>query len=80
MTLKIIDIKENPNCLNITNPSGVHKYVKCPLINNQIIQVDDCFDCAMVAEGIAPKCIASEQLTRVKNFEEICMKCPNHLD
>lgn len=79
MSLKIIDIKEKPNCLNIVNKFGNHEYVRCPLINNQIIELGDCFDCAMVAEG-APKWTAEEELTNVKNFEEICLNCHNHLD
>ena len=78
--MKTIDINENPNCLEIVNRFGVHEYVRCPLINNQIIELGDCFDCAMVAEHMAPKWSAYEELTTVKNFEEICLNCPNHLD
>ena len=80
MALKIIDIKENPNCLEIVNEFGNHEYVRCPLINNQIIELGDCFDCAMVAEHMAPSWSAEKELIDVENFEEICMNCSNHLD
>ncbi len=80
MALKVIDIQEMPNCLDIINEFGNHEYVRCPLINNQIIELDDCFDCAMVAEHMAPRWSAYEELINAENFEEICMNCPNHKD
>ncbi len=56
----------------------MQKKILCPIINKEIL-FDECFDCAMVAEG-APKWTAKEELTNIKNFEETCMNCPNHLD
>lgn len=80
MALKIIDINEFPNCLAIVNKFGNHEYVRCPLINNQIIEIGDCFDCAMVAEHMAPRWSAYKELIDNPDLEKICLNCPNHLD
>ena len=52
--------------------------ILCPIINKQIT-FDECFDCAMVAEG-APSWTGVKEIVEKPNFEKICMKCINHLD
>ena len=48
----------------------------CPLIG----EIEDaiCFDIHMVVEGAAPTWTAPEKAVSVKNFETICLNCPNH--
>ena len=44
------------------------------------IEVVDCFEIAMVAEGMAPQRLLDEIVSKNKDFVEICMKCENHKD
>ena len=56
----------------------MQKKVLCPIINKEIL-FDECFDCAMVAEG-APKWTGIKQIVENPEFEKQCMNCPNRLD
>lgn len=51
--------------------------IMCPLINEKIDE-GYCFDTSMVAEGLAPKTTAPENMVNLENFKEICLKCKNH--
>lgn len=51
--------------------------VNCPLMGEDI---DDavCFDIHMVVEGAAPSWTAPEKATQIPEYQDICLKCPNH--
>ena len=53
-------------------------YVKCPLLDNEIIPSKDCFLMSTVAEGITPKICVEKKFLQKKDFEVICMNCENH--
>ena len=50
--------------------------ILCPIIN-EYIEKDECFDVHMTLEG-APKRTAPEQIVKVKNYKDICIKCMHH--
>ncbi len=51
--------------------------IDCPLMGRKI---DDgiCFDIHMVVEGVAPERTAPEEVIQIKDYKDICMRCPNH--
>ncbi len=51
--------------------------IKCPLLKKNI---DDgiCFDISMVAEHLAPARTMPNEILEIKDYEKICLNCPNH--
>lgn len=58
----------------------MERIVFCPLLNKNIDGDGMCFDIAMVAEGDCPERFAPEEAMQRENWQDICNKCPNHLD
>ncbi len=52
--------------------------VSCPLMGNQKIDMNTCFDIHMVVCGEAPKWTAPKEIYQYKNYVEICENCPYH--
>ena len=52
--------------------------VRCPLMDNQKIEEEICFDIHNVVSGEAPKYTAPEKAVSKEGFKEICIKCPYH--
>lgn len=53
--------------------------VFCPILKKEIDGDGECFDIAMVAEGLAPKSTAPKEAVEMEGFEEICLNCKNHI-
>ena len=53
--------------------------VDCPVLNRKIEDYD-CIEFATIAEELMKPNKGHNEFTQKKNFEEICMNCPNHLD
>lgn len=53
--------------------------VYCPLYEKKI-EVGDCFEISMVAEGMAPDRLLDRVVVKNENFVKICMTCENHKD
>ena len=54
--------------------------VCCPLMDNQYIEEEICFDVHCVVDAGAPQYIAPKIVVTKENFKEICKKCPYHRD
>lgn len=52
--------------------------VVCPLMDNEKIEEEICFDIHSVVDAGAPKYTAPEKAMEKDNFEEICKNCPFH--
>lgn len=52
--------------------------VKCPLMNDQMIDDVVCFDIHCVVEGDSPERFAPKEAIKVPGFRQICLSCPNH--
>lgn len=57
---------------------GIKYPVKCPLMDNQEIDIGACFDIHMVVEGDAPSYTAPNIAVEKENFCDICNSCPYH--
>lgn len=55
------------------------RMVFCPILKKEIDGDGECFDIAMVAEGLAPKSTAPKEAVEMEGFEEICLNCKNHI-
>lgn len=53
--------------------------IECPLYQRKI-EDTQCFDISMVVEKMAPERTIDKQVLSIKNYREICIKCPNHRD
>ena len=53
------------------------KVVMCPLMESEI---DDgiCFDIHMNVEGLAPDWTIPDEVLKIADYKQICLKCPNH--
>lgn len=53
------------------------KIVMCPLMESEI---DDgiCFDIHMNVEGLAPDWTIPDEVLKIADYKQICLKCPNH--
>ena len=54
--------------------------VKCPLLGNQLVEMDVCFDIHMVVCGEAPRYTAPREIYEHEDFENICERCQYHRD
>ena len=54
--------------------------IKCPLVNNEVVDDYFCFATSMVAEHAAPFRTLPDEVKKIANFREICLNCPNHRD
>ena len=54
--------------------------VCCPLMDNQFIEEEICFDIHCVVDAGAPKYIAPKIAVTKERFKEICKNCPYHRD
>lgn len=52
--------------------------VVCPLMDNEKIEEEICFDIHSVVDAGAPKYTAPDLAMEKKNFKEICRTCPFH--
>ena len=52
-------------------------FVLCPLMETEI---DDgiCFDIHMNVEGLAPAWTIPDEVLKITDYKQICLKCPNH--
>ncbi len=53
--------------------------IDCPLLNRKI-ESTVCFDISMVAEHLAPPITMPIKVREIKDFENLCLNCPNHRD
>lgn len=55
------------------------KKIKCPLMGKEI---DDgiCYDIHMNVEGLAPDWTIPDEVLKISNYKEICLRCANHRD
>lgn len=53
--------------------------VKCPLMG-ELIDDGICFDIHMLVDGMAPPQTVPEKVLKVKDYNKICLECPNHRD
>lgn len=55
------------------------KKIKCPLMGKEI---DDgiCFDIHMNVEELAPDWTIPDEVLKISNYKEICLRCANHRD
>ena len=52
--------------------------VCCPLMDNEEITEEICFDIHMVIEDGAPKRTAPQKIFETPNYADVCTKCPYH--
>lgn len=52
--------------------------VRCPLMNNEEIDVYICFEIHTVVDGTSPKVIAPDEIFEHDDYEDICRQCKNH--
>ncbi len=52
--------------------------VPCPLMKNQLIDANTCFDIHVVVDGSTPKDFAPKEIYEVANYENVCFHCPYH--
>lgn len=52
--------------------------VRCPLMDDEYIEEEICFDIHSVVDAGAPKRTAPKKAVQKENFEEICTNCPFH--
>lgn len=53
--------------------------VNCP-ITKKAIDINSCFESAMVAENMAPERTGVKEIVTAPDFKERCLACPNHKD
>lgn len=51
--------------------------VFCPIVNKDIEDIE-CIVTVDCADGILKPSVTDEKFTNIKNWREICLKCPNH--
>lgn len=54
--------------------------VSCPLMDNELIEEEICFDIHMVVDAGAPERTAPAKAVNTDGFREICRKCKYHRD
>ncbi|MCD7838211.1 MAG: hypothetical protein LUG65_04790 [Clostridiales bacterium] len=52
--------------------------VKCPLMNDEPIDMGTSFDIHMVVMGDTPKWTAPKRIYETPNYVEVCNNCPYH--
>lgn len=52
--------------------------VTCPLFDYKKIDVDICLDTIDVCDRMIKECYLPEEVRPIKNYKEICKKCPLH--
>ena len=52
--------------------------VRCPLLNEEIVDEVVCFDIHSVVDAGAPKYTAPKEAVSKENFESICRNCKYH--
>lgn len=52
--------------------------IKCPLVNNKIIEDIDCLENADIADGIIKDTHLPDEYKIKSNWREICKACRNH--
>ena len=54
--------------------------VFCPLMDNELIEEEVCFDIHMVVDAGAPERTAPAKATSKERYKEICRNCKYHRD
>ena len=52
--------------------------VRCPLMDNEFIEEEICFDIHSVVDAGAPKYTAPKKAVSKESFQDICRECPYH--